>query len=217
MFEFAWLLLALPAAGALINLFFGSRWATATSASLPSARWSPPSWWRWASLRSHLGAARRSAQHNRSALAVDHRRRLHVGAALLLDPLSLTMALVVTGVGSLIHIYSIELHGARRALPALLRLSSTSSSSPCSCSSSATASWACSSAGKAWGLASYLLIGFWFDRRDDSLRLLCRRGQEGLPGQPRGRLRHDRRHARHLDHAGQPHLLGCLRRPHTAR
>src|SRR5262245_40496602 len=37
---------------------------------------------------------------------------LHVDAALLADPLSITMALFITGVGSLIHLYSIAyMHG----------------------------------------------------------------------------------------------------------
>ncbi len=39
---------------------------------------------------------------------------LRIPMAFLLDPLSLVMTLVVTGVGSLIHIYSRRLHGSRR-------------------------------------------------------------------------------------------------------
>ena len=42
--------------------------------------------------------------------------------AILIDPLSVMMCLVVTGVSTLIHLYSDRLHGRRPRLHALLRL-----------------------------------------------------------------------------------------------
>ena len=45
---------------------------------------------------------------------------LHIDFSFVLDQLSLVMLLVVTGVGFLIHVYSVGYMGARRGLLALL-------------------------------------------------------------------------------------------------
>jgi NADH-quinone oxidoreductase subunit L len=91
----------------------------------------------------------------------------HVNAALLIDPLSITMSLIVTGVGTLIHIYSISYmeHDERVQrfffylnffIFAMLILVLSDSFL------GMFVGW------EGVGLASYLLIGFWFDQRDDS-------------------------------------------------
>jgi NADH-quinone oxidoreductase subunit L len=84
----------------------------------------------------------------------------------LIDPLSVLMALVVTGVGSLIHIYSIGYmdHEPRYQrfffylnffiLAMLILVMSNNFVGM-------FVGW------EGVGLASYLLIGFWFDKRDD--------------------------------------------------
>ena len=107
MLDSAWLLFAFPAFGALLILFFG-RWlsqkivgwiasAAVLSAfgvalllfaglySLPEeARSVTITYWEWITIAN-----------------------FSVPAAVLIDPLSVMMALVVTGVGGLIHVYSI--------------------------------------------------------------------------------------------------------------
>ncbi len=104
------------------------------------------------------------------------------------------MALVVTGVGALIHVYSIGYmeHDERYQrfffylnffiLAMLILVMSDNFLGM-------FVGW------EGVGLASFLLIGFWFDQRDDIVRLVRRRRQEGLPRQPHRRLWHDRRHA----------------------
>ena len=89
---------------------------------------------------------------------------LHVNIALQLDPLSITMALFVTGVGSLIHLYSIGYMHGEDALPAVLPASSTSSSSPCWCLVLADNFLFCFLGWEGVGFCSYQLVAFWFER-----------------------------------------------------
>jgi NADH-quinone oxidoreductase subunit L len=90
----------------------------------------------------------------------------HVAAALLLDPLSITMSLVVTGVGALIHLYATSYmeHDERFQrffiylnffIFAMLLLVLSDSFV------GMFVGW------EGVGLASFLLIGFWFDREDE--------------------------------------------------
>ena len=91
---------------------------------------------------------------------------LHVPMALLVDPLSLVMVMVVTGVGFLIHVYAIGyMEGDERfnrfflylnlfILAMLLLVLGDSFLT-------LFIGW------EGVGLASFLLIGFWFDRKDD--------------------------------------------------
>ncbi len=166
MFDLAWLLFAFPAAGALLILFFG-RWMSqkvtgwiaslaivgafgvammlfAALIGLPEeARSVTITWWEWITVGS-----------------------LQVPAAILVDPLSITMAMVVTGVGALIHIYSIGYmdHEPRYQryffylnffILAMLVLVMSNNFV------STFVGW------EGVGLASYLLIGFWFSKRDE--------------------------------------------------
>ena len=89
-----------------------------------------------------------------------------IPAALLIDPLSILMALVVTGVGFLIHVYSIGYmaHEPRYQryffylnffILAMLVLVMSNNFL------GMFVGW------EGVGLASYLLIGFWFDKKDD--------------------------------------------------
>ena len=108
MFDLAWLLIAFPAAGALINLFVGHRLekkmigfigAGAVGASFLVTLGL------WFSLLGLEAEQRVVTVHLWDWLTIG---TLHVPAALLIDPLSITMALIVTGVGFLIHVYSIS-------------------------------------------------------------------------------------------------------------
>jgi NADH-quinone oxidoreductase subunit L len=166
MFESVWLLFALPALGALIILFAG-QWmsqkivgwvasamvlgAFAVSVmlffslvALPAAERSITiTWWQWMTIGDFA-----------------------VPAAVLIDPLSVTMAMVVTGVGALIHIYSIGYmdHEPRYQrfffylnffILAMLTLVMSNNFL------GMFVGW------EGVGLASFLLIGFWFDKKDD--------------------------------------------------
>jgi NADH-quinone oxidoreductase subunit L len=103
----AYVIIALPLAGALVLLFGGRRtgdpgsgWlATGASAGAFVATVVV-----WASMLGRSAADRTVEKNIFTWIPVGG---LHVDFALQLDPLSITMALFVTGVGSLIHLYSI--------------------------------------------------------------------------------------------------------------
>ena len=63
---------------------------------------------------------------------------LQVDFGLLFDPLAGVFVLLITGVGFLIHLYAVGLHGARRGPAPVLRRTSTCSSRRCCCWCSAT-------------------------------------------------------------------------------
>ena len=162
MLNFAWLLFVFPLLGALINLLIGRRlgkaagWlgaaaiglAFAVAIGLFAALWARPAeqrsveqlLWRWMAI---------------GAFKVD--------IALLIDPLSVTMALVVTGVSTLIHVYSIGYmdHEPRYTryfvflnFFVLMMLVLVMANNFLLM----YVGW------EGVGLASYLLIGFWFEK-----------------------------------------------------
>ena len=167
MFDLAWLLIAFPAAGALINLFVGHRLekkmigfigAGAVGASFLVTLGM------WFSLLGLEAEQRVVTVHLWDWLTIG---TLHVPAALLIDPLSITMALIVTGVGFLIHVYSISYMEHEELFQRffiylnffifsmlILVLSDSFLGM--------FVGW------EGVGLASFLLIGFWFDRKDDT-------------------------------------------------
>jgi NADH-quinone oxidoreductase subunit L len=167
MFDLAWLLLALPAAGVLVNLFAGSRLsnqAVSYTASGVVAATFLVGVALFAMLMGLPAGDRVVTSHLWDWITIGD---FNVPAALLIDPLSLTMTLVVTGVGALIHIYSIEYMGHDERVKRfflylnffifamlLLVLSNNFLGM--------FVGW------EGVGLASFLLIGFWFDQRDDS-------------------------------------------------
>ncbi len=167
MFDYAWLLFALPAAGALINLLFGHLIGKRANGFLASAMVAA----------SFLVAV--PLFFGLFSLPVEDRiitvhlwNWITIGtfeapAALLISPLSITMTLVVTGVGTLIHFYAIAYmaHDERVQrffiymnffIFAMLILVLSDNLV------GMFVGW------EGVGLASYLLIGFWFDRRDDT-------------------------------------------------
>ncbi|MFN8491483.1 MAG: NADH-quinone oxidoreductase subunit L [Caldilineaceae bacterium] len=167
MTDFAWLLFILPAAGALINLLIGHRLNKQTIGMIASGVVV-------AAFLVGLGLL-----FSLIALKPEERSvtvplwdwitigKFQVGAAMLIDPLSVTMTLVVTGVGALIHIYATSYmeHDERFQrffiylnffIFAMLILVLSNSFL------GMFVGW------EGVGLASFLLIGFWFDQRDDS-------------------------------------------------
>ncbi len=166
MFDLAWLLFAFPAAGALIILLLGPR--------LPMKVVG------WVASLAVLGAFAIAVSlffgilglpEEERAVTITYWQWMTVGnfsvaAAILVDPLSTTMAMLVTGVGALIHIYSIGYmaHEARYQrfffylnffILAMLVLVMSNNFL------STFVGW------EGVGLASYLLIGFWFEQRDE--------------------------------------------------
>jgi len=155
----AWLMIALPLAGAAVLLLGGrraNRWGHLVGVTMPLAAFG----YGLVSFFVLLGypAAQRSRDlHMFSWIPVAGFR---VNAGLLLDPLSLTFVLLITGVGSLIHIYSVgymaDDPGRRRFfgymnlfIAAMLLLVLADNYLLL------YAGW------EGVGLASYLLIGFW--------------------------------------------------------
>ncbi len=177
--KFIWLVPLLPAAGSLLNGLFGVRWfSRAVAAALACATMTGAfllSCWAF------FGLLRLPAEHRvydvvladwipRIPLAtVDKVGWFHVQWALRLDPLSSLMLLVVTGVGLLIHIYSIGyMHEEPR--PAFARYFSYLN---LFCFFMLTlvlgsnflvlfVGW------EGVGLCSYLLIGFWYEKKSAS-------------------------------------------------
>ena len=153
----AWLLLALPAAGAVILLLGGrrtDRWGHWVGVLMPVAAFG----YGVAVFAVMLGQSRRSRELTMFTWIVAG--RFHVTAGLLLDQLSICFVLLITGVGSLIHIFAVgymEHDPERRRFFGYMNLF-------------VTAMLVLVLAGNylflyaGWegvGLASYLLIGFW--------------------------------------------------------
>ncbi len=162
-FDLIWLVIALPLLGAVILLLGGpllgeklDRWGHLLGTALPSASF-VLSLVMFFSLLGRDESERQIGQHLYDWIDVGG---LQVGMDLLLDPLSVLFLLLITGVGSLIHVYSIGYmaHDPRRrrffgylnlfvAAMLLLVLSENYLG--------LFVGW------EGVGLASYLLIGFW--------------------------------------------------------
>ena len=165
--ELAWLIFLFPVLGALINLFVGDKLGergihiVASGAVLLSFLVSVGLFFGLMGLDEHHRA---ETVHMWDWITIGS---FHAPAAMLLDPLSVTMALVVTGVGALIHIYAGGyMHGEQNyqrffvylnffILAMLVLILSNNFVGM-------FVGW------EGVGLASYLLIGFYFDRHDDS-------------------------------------------------
>ena len=157
--RFAWLLLAFPVFGALVLIFGGhrtDRWGYLLGVLAPIASlvYGIIAFF---ALLSYPAAARSRDLHMFTWISVGD---FHVNAALLIDPLSITFVLLITGVGSLIHIYSIGYMAhdpGRRRFFGYMNLFVASMLLLVLADNYLVlyAGW------EGVGLASYLLIGFW--------------------------------------------------------
>ena len=159
MVDFIWLIIALPLAGAVVNLLFGKRIGEPISG--------------WIGVGTVAGGFLIAAQPVYSLLANTAEPSTHylfswipilgVDAELLWDPLAAVLTMVVTGVGALIHIYSIGYMKGDERFPrffAYLNLFIASMMILV-----LAANYAVMFIG--WelvGLSSYLLISFWFTK-----------------------------------------------------
>ncbi len=167
MFANAWIIFVFPALGALINMLIGDRLSKQTIG--------------WIATGAVASSFAVSVVLFFGLLGVDEHSRsvivpmwdwitiggFNVGAAMLVDTLSVTMALVVTGVGSLIHFYATGyMHDEPRfqrffvylnffVLAMLILILSDNFLGM-------FVGW------EGVGLASYLLIGFWFETYDET-------------------------------------------------
>jgi NADH-quinone oxidoreductase subunit L len=160
----AWLLVALPALSAAVLLCSGKRalkWGPILGALVPVALF-VYAVILFFSVKSEHGSAREINLHLFSWIPVGS---FQVDAGFLIDPLSMTFVLLITGVGSLIHIYAVGYmsHDEGRArffgyfnlfVAAMLLLVLANSYLVL------YVGW------EGVGLASYLLIGFYYNRPD---------------------------------------------------
>lgn len=157
MTDLLWLVVALPLVGATFNIFFGKRigekyagWIALAFVSVAWAIAVPPT------VALITGTAQSETIYLFSWIPA-----LGIDAAILWDPLSALLTMIVTGVGSLIHLYSIGyMHGDERfpRFFAFLNLFVASMMVLV-----LAANYAVMFVG--WelvGLSSYLLISFWF-------------------------------------------------------
>ncbi|HEX9030372.1 MAG TPA: NADH-quinone oxidoreductase subunit L [Streptosporangiaceae bacterium] len=156
----AWLLLAFPAAGAAILLFGGKRtnaWGHIVGCAMALAAFCYGVVAFVQMLGYPAGQRGREVQVYTFIPAIG---RFHVNIGLLLDPLSICFVLLITGVGSLIHIYAVGYMShdpERRRFFGYLNLFITAMLLLVLADNYVAlyAGW------EGVGLASYLLIGFW--------------------------------------------------------
>ncbi|CAM3697634.1 NADH-quinone oxidoreductase subunit L [Nocardiopsis rhodophaea] len=155
----AWLLIALPLLGAAVLLLGGRRtngWGHWLAVALPLAAFV----WAVLALVEILGMAPYERSVSVPVYTWFEAGRFSADATLLVDPLSISFALLVTGVGSLIHIYSVGYMAHddnRRLFFAYLNLFVAAMLVLVLADNYALLflGW------EGVGLASYLLIGFW--------------------------------------------------------
>jgi NADH-quinone oxidoreductase subunit L len=158
----SWLLIALPLAGAIV-LLVGGRLLDRIGHIIGCATVLASFVLGLAIFFTVLGEASDDRIHQVSIFTWIQSGSLDIDFGLLIDPLSLTFVLLITGVGSLIHVYSIGYmsHDAdRRKFFAYLNLFVAAMLLLVLGNSFVTlyGGW------EGVGLASYLLIGFWSDR-----------------------------------------------------
>lgn len=107
MLENAWLILLFPVLGTLINAFFGYRLGRRLSGLVASLAVAASFAWAVGIVVGLLGLPAGERSLDVTLWEWIAAGDLHVSIGLLVDPLSAVMLLVVTGVGALIHVYSI--------------------------------------------------------------------------------------------------------------
>ena len=106
MLQYAWLVLAFPLVGVLINAFLGYRLGRRLCGGIATVVVALSFLWGLGILADLLGLPAEAREVHLALFDWIAAGDLHVELSLLLDPLSTVMLLVVTGVGALIHLYA---------------------------------------------------------------------------------------------------------------
>ena len=117
----AWLLLAFPLAGAVILLLGGKRtnaWGHLLGVAMPVAAFC----YAVAAFIAMLGYPANQRARDLTLFTWIDVGRFHVNIGILLDPLSICFVLLITGVGSLIHIFAVGYMAAGSGAPPVLRV-----------------------------------------------------------------------------------------------
>ncbi|MCX6029304.1 MAG: NADH-quinone oxidoreductase subunit L [Chloroflexi bacterium] len=163
MLDYAWLMLLFPALGTLLIAFFGKRLGKGVISWLAPGMVALSFAVAVTQFVTLLGLPAEERSHEVMLWSWMTTGTFHVDLALLIDQLSVTMALVVTGVGFLIHVYSVGyMHDDPRFARffaylnffILMMLTLVLANNYLQL----YVGW------EGVGLASYLLIGFWFDK-----------------------------------------------------
>ena len=114
--DLVWIVPALPLLGAAVLLLFGKRIGEPLAGWIATGLMGLAFVWSIVTFVAMMQPARRRARQRRDALYTWlPAGQLHVNMGFYTDPLSVTWILLVTGVGSLIHLYSIGyMHGDSR-------------------------------------------------------------------------------------------------------
>ena len=163
MLDYAWLMLVFPALGALVISLFGTRLGRKVVGFLAPAMVFLSFAVAVGMFVQLLGLPAEERSHEVNLWQWMVAGNFRVDAALLIDQLSVTMALVVTGVGFLIHVYSAGYMHDDPRFPrffAYLNLFILMMTTLILANNYLLmfVGW------EGVGLASYLLIGFWFDK-----------------------------------------------------
>ena len=162
--DFVWVIPALPALGAVVLLLFGKRIGEPRAGYLATTTIAGAFVWScvmFIALQQQPGAARHHVYNLWQWFSGAGSFSVHFG--FLVDPLSVTMILFVTGIGALIHLYSISyMHGDPRFSRFFAYLNLFAASMLILVLGSnflmTFMGW------EGVGLCSYLLISFWFER-----------------------------------------------------
>ncbi len=162
--DLVWLVPLLPLAGAVVLLFAGRRIGDPKAGWLATALMALAFVWSVVMLIALLSLPGSERSQVTNLFTWIQAGTLHVNIGFLADPLSITWILLVTGVGSLIHLYAIGyMHGDERfsRFFAYFNLFATAMLVLVLASSFLLTflGW------EGVGLCSYLLVGFWFERR----------------------------------------------------
>ncbi len=166
-FDLAWLIIVLPALGVAINSFFGRRMKKETVSAIAVLASSAAFVLAGLTFVAVLGLPEGAHSVERAWYTWAEIGKLKIELGAWIDPLSATMLLVVTGVGTLIHIYSIGyMQGDSRYrrffvylnLFLVFMLTLVMGNSYLML----FIGW------EGVGLCSYLLIGFWFEKKKNS-------------------------------------------------
>ncbi|MEA2022930.1 MAG: NADH-quinone oxidoreductase subunit L [Actinomycetota bacterium] len=158
MIDYLWLLIAIPLLGSLTLILFGRRFGEPAAGWFASALVVIPFFFALAMALPFIGGAESETVYVFSWIPM-----VGANASLLWDPLSALMSLIVTGVGALIHIYSVGyMHGDERYTRFFsymnLFIASMMTLVLADNFGLMFVGW------ELVGLSSYLLISFWFSK-----------------------------------------------------